>query len=278
MVSTPNLYELARGLELRWRIRVFLGHLITVLVVSTALSLLTAIVHVVSWMVIPTGRVILMANGAAVVVALVLTALRRRSPQLLLADADRTYETRELLSSAIEFAQTEPSNASDAERAFRDLVAKQGDDLSTMVDPATVYPIRMPRLTSVVGALAVALGVLLLLNASGWFAGSPVELAQEGLLLEETGRRLADRGASEELQELADEIRRLGERLRSGEMDPEEARRRIDQLGEHVEEQMRNLERLGEFDTNQEMDLPPETEDAVRSALRSSTTRISMFS
>ncbi|MCK4515875.1 MAG: hypothetical protein KAU31_11485, partial [Spirochaetaceae bacterium] len=43
-------------------------------------------------------------------------------------------------------------------------------------------------------------------------------------------------------------------------------------LGERIEEQMRNLERLGEFVTNQDVEIPPEAEDTIRSALRSGMT------
>jgi hypothetical protein len=272
MIETPNLTMLARSLELRWRIGVFTKHLATALIVSAALSLALALADILFPVSLPLGRSLLLLNGLATIVALVQTALRRRSAQHLLADADHAYDTGELLSSAIEFSQTPSRDASPTELAFRSVVARKGDSASTSIDPATVYPFRFPRGATVAVALIMAVGVLLLLDASGWFARPKVELAEEGLLLEETGRRLAERSNNDELTELANEIRRLGDRLRDGQLDPDEARRRIDQLGEIVEEQMRNLERLGEFETNQDIEIPPETEDSIRSALRSGMT------
>jgi hypothetical protein len=272
MIETTNLTVLARGLELRWRIGIFIRHLATAFIVSAALSLVFAVVHILRPGALPLGRLLLLGNGLAVIVALVQTALRRRAAQQLLADADHAYETRELLSSAIEFSEDPSRGANATEMAFRTVVAQQGDALSTGIDPARVYPFRFPRAATMAAGLFMAVGVLLLLDASGWFARPTVELSQEGLLLEEAGRRLAERSSNDELTELANEIRRLGERLRDGELDPDEARRRIDQLGESVEEQMRNLQRLDEFETNQNLDVPPETEDSIRSALRSGMT------
>lgn len=272
MIETPNLIELVRTLERRWRVRIFAEYLATTFIVSAALSLGIALADVLLTASLPVGRTLLIVNGAAIVVALVQSALRQRTPQQLLSDADCIYQTKELLSSAVEFAEDDSRHANAAEREFRAVVAKKGEDLSTGIDPATVYTLAIPRRASVAVALMVALGVLLLLDASGWFAGSTVELAQEGLLLEDAGRRLAERSERDELTELADEIRRLGERLRNGELDPDEARRQIDQLGESVEEQVRDLERLGEFATNQDIEIPPETEDTIRSALRSGMT------
>ncbi|MCK4515367.1 MAG: hypothetical protein KAU31_08930, partial [Spirochaetaceae bacterium] len=272
MVETSNLIELARALELRWRVRIFAGYLATTFTVSAALSLASTLADVLLAQPLPIGRILLIVNGAAIVAALVLTALRQRTPQQLLSDADRVYQTKELLSSAIEFTENGSRRANATEQAFRTMVAKKGEDLSSSVDPATVYPFAIPRRASVAVALMVALGVLLLLSASGWFARPTVELVQEGILLEDAGRRLAEQSGRDELTELADEIRRLGERLRDGELDPEEARRRIEQLGERIEEQMRNLERLGEFVTNQDVEIPPEAEDTIRSALRSGMT------
>lgn len=272
MIERSNLIELARTLELRWRVRIFAEHLATTFTVSAALSFAAALADVFLVESLPVERIFLIVNGAAIVIALILSALRQRTPQQLLSDADRVYQTKELLSSAIEFTENGSRRANATERAFRAMVAKKGEDLSTSVDPATVFPFAIPRRASVVVALMAALGVLLLLNASGWFARPTVELVQEGMLLEDAGKRLAEQSERDGLTELADEIRRLGERLRNGELDPEEARRLIDQLGESVEEQMRDLERLGEFVTNQEVEIPPEAEDTMRSALRSGMT------
>jgi len=272
MIETPNLIELVRTLELRWRVRIFAEHLATTFAISAAASLAVALAEVLFVESLPLGRILLIVNGAAIAMALILSALRRRTPQQLLSDADGVYQTRELLSSAVEFAEAGTHRGNATEQAFRDVVARKGEELSTSVDPATVYEFSVPHRASVGVALMIALGVLLLLDASGWFARPTVELAQEGLLLEDAGRRLALRSERNELTELADEIRRLGERLRDGDLDAEEARRRIEQLGESVEEQMRNLERLGEFATNQDVEIPPETEDAVRTALRSGMT------
>jgi hypothetical protein len=90
-----------------------------------------------------------------------------------------------------------------------------------------------------------------------------------GLLLEDTGRRLAERAPeNEELQRLAEEIRRLGDQMRNNEITAEEARRRIDLLGRSVERQMENLDRTNPFENREDAELPPETEDSIRRALR----------
>jgi hypothetical protein len=272
MIETPNLTLLTRSLELRWRIGIFAKNLATTFVAAAALSLGLALADVLLTASLPLGRALLLVNGAAIVVALVQSALRRRTAQQLLSDADHVYQTKELLTSAIEFAQTDPRGSNATELAFRTMVTQKGETVSTSIVPATVYPFKLPHRASVAVALIAALAVLMLLDASGWFARPTVEMSQEGFLLEDAGRRLAQQSDNDELTELADEIRRLGERLRNGELDPEEARRRIEQLGENVEEQMRNLERLDEFVTNQDIDIPPETEDSVRSALRSGMT------
>lgn len=270
--DTPNLETLTRALEGRWRVRTLLGYSGTALLVSTAVSLAVALAAVVFRLPIPIGRIIGLLNGAAAVAALIRTGIERRTAQHLLADADRVYHTREVLSSAEEFSRTPGGNESPSETAFRRLVVVRAEELSPRIDPATVYPIAAPRTFAPVGAMIVALAVLLVLNASDLFARPSADLADQGLLLEQTGRRLAEQSENEDLQRLADEIRRLGERLRDGTIDAGEARQRIDKLAERVEEQVRNLERLGELATNQKMDIPPETEDALRSALRSGMT------
>ena len=92
MVETPNLTELVRTLELRWRVRIFVEHLATTFAISAAASLAVALVEVLFVESLSLGRILLIVNGAAIVMALILSALRRRTPQLLLSDADGVYQ------------------------------------------------------------------------------------------------------------------------------------------------------------------------------------------
>lgn len=268
MPDTPYLEELSRSLEFRWRARRFLGVLATTSTVSVAVSLGLGLASILFDAELPLPQLILMVNGAAVVAALLFAAVKRRAPESLLADADAVYKTREVMTSAFEFAHETDVRASTDETSFRTLVIGEGEQRAEETDPAAVYPLPLPRRFSITAALVAVLAVFFLLDASGWFERPTVQLSEQGLLLEDAGRRLADRRDNEELQELADEIRRLGEQLREGELEADEARRQIEQLGERVEEQVRNLERFGEFATNQDVEIPEEIEESVRSALR----------
>jgi len=271
MNRQSTLFVLARELDARWRIRRFLEYLAFAWMVSAAASLLVLIGEIALFPELVVWRIILLLNGAALVAGLILAAARAPDPLRLLADADRVYDTKALLTSAADFLSDESSH-SPGEQAFRDVVIRRGEEFAPSVDVGTVYPLSLPRRAPIAIAIVAAIGIVLLLDASGWFRGPAVELVEEGFLLEDAARRLADRTDNEELNNLADELRRLGERLQDGEMDADEARRRIDNLAERVEEQVRDLERLGEFDTNQDVQIPPEAESTVRNALRSGMT------
>lgn len=265
--QTP-LLSLAHNLEVRWRIRRFTGHVGNLLVISTAISFVLLVLEIAFFPMLPVWRLILVVNGAAIALSLILAAIQRRTPLRLLSDADRVYDTKELLTSAADFQQTGFA-VSDSEYAFRKVVITRGEAFAPDVKPATVYPISAPRRAPIVAAILAALAIVVLLDTSGWFGGPHVELAQEGFLIEDAARRLAERSNDEELQDLADQLQRLGKSLQDGQLDADEARRRIDQLAERVEDQVRDLERLGEFDTNQDIEFPEDAESAVRSALRS---------
>lgn len=269
MSSASGPARLARALEFRWRIRLAVRIAVPALLISLTASLAAAIIHVAASRSLPVFALLLLMNGAAVAAALFLAAIRRRTAQALLADADRTFNTHALLSSAFEFAQEDPRTLSPTEQLFREAVVAQAEELTPRIDPAAVFPVEAPPRTAVVAGLAVATAVVLLLGAAGLFGRTELFLAEEGFLLEDAGRRLAERTDQDELRDLAEEVRRLGERLRGGEIGPDEARRLIDQLAEEVEEQLRNLERLGEFETNQDMEIPPQAEESIRSALSS---------
>ena len=64
-------------------------------------------------------------------------------------------------------------------------------------------------------------------------------------------------------------MRRLGEQLQGNQIEPDEAQRRIDDLSKRVQEQIRNVERTGSPEADEEAELPPETEETVRRALSS---------
>jgi len=80
MIETPNLIELVRTLELRWRVRIFAEHLATTFAISAAASLAVALAEVLFAESLPLGRILLIVNGAAIAMALILSALRRRTP------------------------------------------------------------------------------------------------------------------------------------------------------------------------------------------------------
>ena len=279
---TPNLTDLAHLLEMRWRILLLAEVVVNALAISLGVSLAGAIVRVAFSLAFSIGRTLLVVNGAALVAAVVVIAIRRRDPSRFLIDADRTYGLKSLLVSGYEYGKrmaetegrAETSTTADPTRdtrsAFERLVVEKAEQSTEDIDPHAVYPPTPPRRLGVVAALTVALGILLILDASGWFDPPQVPYADELLALEDAGRRLAERaGEDDELQQLADEMLRLGDRVRREEIDANEARRRIEQLNERVEEQMRNLERTPPLEFNEDAEIPPETESTIRRALRS---------
>jgi hypothetical protein len=92
-------------------------------------------------------------------------------------------------------------------------------------------------------------------------------VVEQAIEIEDAGERLADRAADNEaLRDLAEEMQRLGQALRQNQIPGDEARRRIEELGREIEEQIRNLERTRPFET-EEQELPPQAEETVRRAL-----------
>jgi hypothetical protein len=227
----------------------------------------------------PVGRLLLIVNGAAIVASMVVVATRRREPSRFLIDADRTYGLKSLLVSGFEFGQqTGRADAASRARsgaalqreAFETLVIEKAETTTDEIDPGQVYPAKPPRRLGVLAALVVALGILAILDASGWFDRPQAPFAGEAMMLEDAGRRLAERAQdNEELQQLADEMRRLGEQVRRNRIEPDAARRRAGELEDRVEEQMRNLERTPPFEQGENAEIPEDAEDTIRRALES---------
>jgi hypothetical protein len=269
VVRVESLENLIRALDGRWRLRHVFDVAVNALTVSITLSICWIVFYLLTRFGPGPEQVLLLVNGAALVVAMVVAALSKQPPQRLLIDADRAYGLHELLVSGLEFSRPESNRVSDDERSFRRVVAERANNVAIGIDPLTVYPRSMPRRTPLLAALIVGLGVMVTLLTSGWFDRSAPTVVEGGMLLEETGRRLAERAPeNEELQQLADEIRRLGDQMRNNEISAAEARRRIDLLGRSVEEQVGNLNRTPEFENREDAELPPETEDSIRRALQ----------
>ncbi len=274
---TPNLTDLAHLLEMRWRILLLVEIAVSALAISLGVSLVALVVRVVFSLSFAIGRTLLVVNGAAIVAAIVFIAVRRRDPSRFLIDADRTYGLKSLLVSGYEYGQradseheTGASTAAKARGSFEHLVVEKAEQSTEDIDPHAVYPATAPRRLGIVAALTVALGILLILDASGWFDPPEVPYADELLALEDAGRRLAQRAEeNDELQQLADEMLRLGDQVRRNDLEAGDARRQIEQLNERVEEQMRNLERTPPLEYNENAEIPPDAESTIRRALRS---------
>jgi hypothetical protein len=281
---TPNLADLSHALEMRWRIVRLADVAVTALAVSLGASMIGLLARIVFDLSFPIFRLLLVVNGAALVASIIVVAVRRRETAGFFIDADRAYGLKSLLVSGYEYSQpTETADAGNAgeptgrresrdpqREAFERVVIDAAERKTEEIDPRHVYPARTPPHIGIVAALVVALGILLILQGSGWFDRPTPPYLEEALLLEDAGRRLAERAEdNEELQQLADEIRRLGEQVQRDAMPADEARRRIDQLNERIEEQIRNLERMPPTEYNEDADVPPETEDTIRRALRS---------
>ncbi len=270
----PGLVELARSLEMRWRL-LLLGERVTdAATVSLGVSLLVLLADAVFALELPVYRALLVVNGTAIIVALVRVALHRRELSRFLIDADRAYGLKSLLVSGFEFADVavddETHRPDSPRRAFEAIVVERAEEKSVKIEPQKVYPRQAPRRVGIVAALVAVVGIMLVLGASGWFDRPEPPFAAEMLALEDAGRRLADRAEeNEELRRLAEELQQLGEQARSETMDPQETRRRIEQLNERIEQQVRNLERTPPLEYNEDAEIPPEAEETVRGALRS---------
>ncbi|MFW5688006.1 MAG: hypothetical protein ACOC1U_00420, partial [Spirochaetota bacterium] len=275
---TPRLTELSHSLEMRWRFLLLADALFTALAVTLGASLGALLVRVAGDLSFSILRLLLVLNGSAMVVAILIVALRRRDQSRFFIDADRAYGFRSLLVSGYEFGRRGPDDRHDESRrpqsadrdAFERLVVERAEERSGDVNPRTVYPSRTPKSIGAVAALVVALGIFLTLQASGWFERPVPPYAEEAIMLEDAGRRLAERAESnDELRELAEEMRRLGRQVQRNELPPDEARRRIDRLNERVEEQLDDLARIPPIEHNEDAQIPPETENTIRQALRS---------
>lgn len=272
---TPNLTDLTHVLEMRWRLLLLLDITVSALSISAGASLVVLLANGAFELELPIGRIVLMMNGGALLASIVIIALRRRESWRFLVDADRTYGLKSLLVSGYQLAgrtdADEPRSRLDASRAgFERLVVEKAEASTDDIDPHQVYPSRTPRRVGVLAAIAVALGILLILDASGWFDPPVAPYAEQALLLEDAGRRLAERAEeNDELQALADEMLRLGEQVRRNELDADTARRRIEELAERVEDQMSNIKRTAPFEQNEDAQIPEDAEDTVRRALQS---------
>ena len=271
---TPGLTELVRTLEMRWRILVLGERVVDAATVSLLASLLILLADAIFALDLPVYRTLLVVNGAAVIVALVQVAMRRREASGFLIDADRAYRLKSLLVSGFEFAdatvEDDTRETESPRRAFEMIVVEQAEERSIKIEPQKVYPPRTPRRAGIAAALVAVVGIMLVLHASGWFDRPDPPFAAEMLMLEDAGRRLADRAEeNDELRLLAEELQQLGEQTRDGAIDPQETRRRIDQLNERIEQQVRNLQRTPPLEYNEDAEIPPEAEESIRGALRS---------
>lgn len=265
--------DLTRRLELRWRTLLLAEAAVSALALGLTLSLLVLALDIVLRTGTALGMVLLAVNGSCLAAALVVAGLRRREPVLFLVDADKAYGLKSLLASAYSFAERERAGSSELERGFRRLVINRGATAARDVNAREVYPAQTPRRSGLLAGLAVALGVLLVLNASGWFDRPAPPYLEEAFALEDAGRRLAERaGDNRELQELAEELMRLGEDAQQGGLNPDEVRRRIEELSDRVESQVGNLGRTPPLSFDEEAQVPPEAAESIRSALESGMT------
>jgi len=261
-----QLATLARMLEMRLRLKRCFHYAAATLAVALGASLLATVATVAFALDLPLVRLVTIAVGVAVVVALLAAAATRIDPARLLIDADRAYQTKSLLISGYQFGE-EPAATSASEQAFREAVIGQAETRSKSVKPEEVYPFELPRMASTAAALFVALAIGLVLELSGWFDQIAPPVVEQAIAIEDAGQRLAERAnENEALRDLADEMQRLGQALRQNQIPGDEARRRIEELGQEIEEQIRNLERTRPFET-QEQELPPQAEETVRRAL-----------
>ena len=266
---TPRLDDLAQVLELRWRLRFLLEAAVNALVIAIGASILLLVVDALLLATLPVYGVLLGLVLASTVTALIVAGVHRRDPIQFLIDADRHYALKSLLASGLAFG-TDGGDSQDLASGFRQVVIRRAEAATDSVEPHEVYPWITPKRTGVLAALAVALGVLFVLDASGWFERSAPPYIAEALLLEDLGERLAERAADdEELEDLASELLQLGRDAREGNLTPDEARPRIDELSERIEEQISNLDRTPPLANDEDAQIPPETAESIRSALQS---------
>ncbi len=266
---TPNLDDLAQLLEFRWRLRFLVETGVNALTIALAASILLLLAGSLFAIDLPITFLMLGLAALSVIVALVVAGFRRRDPIRFLMDADRHYGLKSLLASGFSFG-SQAEHPSELGAEFREIVLSRAESHTDEIEPREVYPWITPRRTGLLTALTVGLGVLLVLNASGWFERPVPPYIEEALLLEDLGERLADRAAEDEaLADLANQLLQLGRDAREGDLDPEQARPRIDDLSDRIEEQISNLERTPPLATDEDAQIPPEAAESIRSALQS---------
>ncbi len=267
---TPHLTRLVQALEMRWRRMQLTRLAVDALSLSLGVSLVALLIRAGFGLRFPIPPFMALVNGSALAAALLLTALMRRDPLRFLIDADRAHRLKSLLVSAYEFDRAvHPSSSEDGPRTtFERIVAARAERASPEVDPRVVYPARTPPRIAVFAVLVVAVGTILLLEATGWFNRPSPEYAGAAILVEDVGRRLASRaGHDEELQELADELTRLAEQMQRNQIDADEARRRINHLEDRIEEHIRNLDRSPPRSHDEDTRIASDAEPSIRAAL-----------
>ncbi len=266
-----QLEALVRLLDTRYRVTQILALGARIATVSLALSLALTVTNIGFGLDLPLVRLVAVIAGTALLLTLLLAAVQRVEPTGLLIAADRRYSTHALLVSAYQFEQSpgKPLPASDDELAFQQAVCRRADAFVAEVEPDQVYPLEIPGQAASAAGLAVALLIAVVLSVSGWFDSEQPAVVARGVELQDAGRRLAERAdANEVLQDLARQMQELGDRLTQSRIDPEEARERIEELSSRIEEQIRSIERTRPFEQSEDVVIPPETEEAIRSALQ----------
>lgn len=271
------LLAVARRIDLRRRITVFLEMVVQLLALSLAASVVVLLVALSFTVPIAPYRLILVINLIPLIVALVRAAFVPYKPQHVLLAADHAYSLHETLSAAYEFlSQTGASpnreEAATAGSQTRDAFARRvigrAAEIASQVDPVAVVRLQSPKFTTATVSLAIGLFALAMFDLSGLFARQQPPMIQQGLFLAEEARRFAQQTDDERVRELAQQMEELGEALSREQLDPESARDRLAELGREIEEQLRNLDRNHPFENPEDAAAPPETEDTVRRALR----------
>lgn len=273
---TTELLALARKVDLRQRLRTLLSTAVHALTGTLAASIVVLFLSSILHVSLPGYRIVLLLNAGALIAALVYAAVRRYDPQRCLLAADSAYDLKETLAAAYEFAQESADPAKHPARirathdseTYRGWVFAHARESLPGVSPTAIVRITAPRLTSMVAVLAVALLALMIIDATGLFARESNPIVQQGLFLADGARRLAERSEDDNVRELARQMEELGDQLAREQIDPEAANKKLEELGEQVEDQFRNLDRNPGFENPEDATAPPQTEDTVRRALQ----------
>jgi hypothetical protein len=189
-------------------------------------------------------------SGALVVLGFLICggigAFRPSDASASLLAADRRLGLKERLSTAYELLRSRRQNpftavlAADAASRARDIKGKD------------VHRLPAPKRWRVLPLLAAALLVVLLVDfglPSPLIGGRDPELAEQGRMLEDLGKRLASRAARDFLPEtlrLAEEMERLGNELQRGQLDRDEAADQLKELADQAEERAREMQQQTE--------------------------------